>query len=147
MVEAEKQEVTFDQIRFRNYIPKTEDLQQFCMEKPSTKEIEKDLLEHMEATLKEVESSEMLNVAPKKPNWDLKRDVEKNVAILNSKTDRAIVNIIRSRLQAEQRAIKEELKLEKKEEKEEEDDDAGDGYAMAKTIGNAQLDDDIDDYE
>ena len=43
----------------------------------------------------------LLNLAPKKANWDLKRDIEKSLAILNRRTQRAIVELIRERLARE----------------------------------------------
>ena len=38
-------------------------------------------------------------MAPKKPNWDLKRDVEKKLEKLERRTQRAIYEIIRQRLE------------------------------------------------
>jgi len=35
----------------------------------------------------------LANVAPKKPNWDLRRDVEKQLAKLERRTQRALVQI------------------------------------------------------
>jgi coiled-coil domain-containing protein 12 len=40
-------------------------------------------------------------LAPKKPNWDLKRDVEKKLEKLDRKTQRAIYEVIRQRLQGD----------------------------------------------
>ena len=42
----------------------------------------------------------LVNVAPKKPNWDLRRDVAKQLEKLERRTQRAIVQL----LQQEQRA-------------------------------------------
>jgi len=42
----------------------------------------------------------LVNVAPKKPNWDLRRDVEKKLAKLERRTQRALIEI----MQAEQAA-------------------------------------------
>ena len=42
----------------------------------------------------------LVNVAPKKPNWDLRRDVEKKLAKLERRTQRALIQI----MQAEQAA-------------------------------------------
>jgi coiled-coil domain-containing protein 12 len=36
-----------------------------------------------------------LNIAPKRPNWDLKRDMEKKLAKLDRKTQQAINTLIR----------------------------------------------------
>lgn len=35
-----------------------------------------------------------MNLAPKKPNWDLKRDVEKKLAKLDKRTKKAIIEIL-----------------------------------------------------
>lgn len=43
-------------------------------------------------------------MAPKKPNWDLKRDVEKKLEKLDRKTQRAIYEIIRQRLEGDKDA-------------------------------------------
>tara|TARA_B110001452_G_scaffold26845_1_gene21050 strand:+ start:625 stop:918 length:294 start_codon:yes stop_codon:yes gene_type:complete len=40
----------------------------------------------------------LLNLAPKKANWDLKRDMEPQNKKLRAMTDRAIVELIRKRL-------------------------------------------------
>ncbi|KAI0341648.1 mRNA splicing factor [Trametopsis cervina] len=41
------------------------------------------------------------NIAPKKPNWDLKRDLDKKLARLERKTQEAIHTLIRQRLAAQ----------------------------------------------
>ena len=43
----------------------------------------------------------LLNLAPKKANWDLKRDMEPQYKKLRSMTDRAIVELIRQRVASE----------------------------------------------
>lgn len=50
------------------------------------------------ALSQEAQDEEELNIAPKKANWDLKRDVEKKLEKLNRRTQRAIVEIIRERM-------------------------------------------------
>eukprot|EP00842_Homolaphlyctis_polyrhiza_P004986 jgi/Hompol1/5489/HPOL_001989-RA len=42
------------------------------------------------------------NLAPKKPNWDLKRDLDKKMEKLARKTQAAITDLIRQRLKASQ---------------------------------------------
>ena len=44
----------------------------------------------------------LLNLAPKKANWDLKRDIEPQMKKLRSATDRAIIELIRKRVSEEQ---------------------------------------------
>eukprot|EP00439_Symbiodinium_sp_Y106_P061287 s2100_g9.t1 len=40
----------------------------------------------------------VLAIAPRKPNWDLKRDVERKMQTLAARTDRAVVQLIRQRM-------------------------------------------------
>lgn len=49
-----------------------------------------------------VEEIDIPNLAPRKPDWDLKRDVSKKLEILERKTQRAIAEIIRERLKLNQ---------------------------------------------
>ncbi|KAH9996853.1 mRNA splicing factor [Russula vinacea] len=44
---------------------------------------------------------DLLNIAPKRPNWDLKREMEKKVAKLERQTQQAIHTLIRQRLAAQ----------------------------------------------
>ena len=49
---------------------------------------------------------DLFKLQPKKPNWDLKRDLEKKLEILNVRTDNAIARIVRERIAAQQKAAK-----------------------------------------
>ncbi|KAL4246079.1 mRNA splicing factor Cwf18-like protein [Abortiporus biennis] len=44
---------------------------------------------------------DLFNIAPKRPNWDLKRDMDKKLAKLERQTQEAIHTLIRQRLAAE----------------------------------------------
>lgn len=44
----------------------------------------------------------MNTLAPRKPDWDLKRDIEKRMLKLERRTQRAIAELIRERLKGEQ---------------------------------------------
>ena len=44
----------------------------------------------------------LLNLAPKRPNWDLKRDLEPQMKRLRGMTDRAILRLIAQRVATEQ---------------------------------------------
>lgn len=46
-----------------------------------------------------IEDIDIQNLAPRKPDWDLKRDVSKKLEILERRTQRAIAELIRDRLQ------------------------------------------------
>jgi len=50
----------------------------------------------------------LLNLAPKKVNWDLKRDLEQPMKKLRAMTDRAIIEIIRHRVESEQQEEEED---------------------------------------
>ncbi|KAL8438341.1 hypothetical protein ACSSS7_000190 [Eimeria intestinalis] len=48
-------------------------------------------------------------VAPRRPNWDLKRDVERKITILSRRTDKAIIQLIREKIE-QSKTTKELLK-------------------------------------
>lgn len=52
---------------------------------------------------------DLFSLQPKKPNWDLKRDVDKKLEKLNAKTDVAIAKMIRQRIEE----VKKKRELEK----------------------------------
>ncbi|ESO06492.1 hypothetical protein HELRODRAFT_160668 [Helobdella robusta] len=47
-----------------------------------------------------VEEVDLLNLAPRKPDWDLKRDVAKKLEKLERRTQRAMGELIRDRLKS-----------------------------------------------
>merc|ERR1719389_264694 len=49
-----------------------------------------------------IEELDFVNLAPRKPDWDLKRDIAKKLEKLERRTARAIGEIIRDRLRAEE---------------------------------------------
>lgn len=94
-------------MKFRSYTPNDENLKSHVniatpadvgdTVESETKNLTKEALaEHAE---KEKEEVDLFNLAPKKPNWDLKRDVEKKLQKLDRKTQKAIYEIIRMRLE------------------------------------------------
>lgn len=59
-------------------------------------------------TLKEplvIEDIDITNLAPRKPDWDLKRDVAKKLEILDKRTQRVIAELIRDRLKSNQDTV------------------------------------------
>ena len=66
---------------------------------PAAEEQIKDVAEvvHNDAT-----QEPLLNLAPKRPNWDLKRDLEPQMKKLRGMTDRAILRLIAERVTKEQ---------------------------------------------
>ncbi|TFY82992.1 hypothetical protein EWM64_g1029 [Hericium alpestre] len=51
---------------------------------------------------------DLLNIAPKRPNWDLKREMEKKLSKLERETQQAIHTLIRQRL-ATQKGLSDDL--------------------------------------
>ena len=43
---------------------------------------------------------DLFGLQPKKPNWDLRRDLERRMAVLNTRTDNAIAKLVRERVAA-----------------------------------------------
>ena len=46
------------------------------------------------------------SLQPKKPNWDLKRDLDRKLEILNVRTDNAIAKLVRERIAKQQEAAR-----------------------------------------
>ncbi|PWI75244.1 mRNA splicing factor, Cwf18 [Purpureocillium lilacinum] len=47
---------------------------------------------------------DLFKLQPKKPNWDLKRNLEKKMEVLNVRTDNAIARLVRERISGAQKA-------------------------------------------
>ena len=52
---------------------------------------------------KEDKPLDLFTLQPKKPNWDLKRDLAKKLEVLDQRTDNAIARIVRERIQSQNR--------------------------------------------
>ena len=50
---------------------------------------------------KEEKPIDLFQLQPKKPNWDLKRDVARKMEVLNARTDNAIARLVRDRIEAQ----------------------------------------------
>ena len=51
---------------------------------------------------------DLFKLQPKKPNWDLKRDMERKMERLNTRTDNAIARLVRERIEMAKRKAKTE---------------------------------------
>merc|ERR1712228_1076743 len=60
--------------------------------------IDKEIADYIEAA---EDQEAVMAIAPRKPNWDLKRDVERKMQVLQARTDRSVVQLIRQRIKAE----------------------------------------------
>lgn len=70
---------------------------------------------------------DLFKLQPKKPNWDLKRELDKKLEVLNVRTDNAIARLVRQRLQ------------EKKVEAQNKDGGLADGEAVAAGLEGGEL--------
>eukprot|EP00741_Cyanophora_paradoxa_P023510 tig00021589_g22712.t1 len=90
-------------VRFRNYAPRNPELKELKLPRPELSSVEEQIkkaTQHHTASLQETNES-LINVATKKPNWDLKRDVAKRLEKLQKRTQRAILELIEEKLKAE----------------------------------------------
>ncbi|NXT93814.1 CCD12 protein, partial [Anhinga rufa] len=52
-----------------------------------------------------IDEVDLANLAPRKPDWDLKRDVAKKLEKLEKRTQRAIAELIRERLKGQEEEL------------------------------------------
>ncbi|KAF2086117.1 hypothetical protein K490DRAFT_45138 [Saccharata proteae CBS 121410] len=50
---------------------------------------------------------DLFKLQPKKPNWDLKRDLERKMEVVNVRTENAIARLVRERIETAQKAARE----------------------------------------
>jgi len=101
--ENENENVERIQPKPRNYDPDTRTLRKHdpnsliedTVEKAVEGLAEKIVREEAEQRLQDLD---LLNIAPKRPNWDLKREMERKLAKLDRKTTEAIHTLIRQRI-------------------------------------------------
>lgn len=67
-------------------------------------DIENEVKDQLDAAKTKVviEELDITNLAPRKPDWDLKRDVAKKLERLDRRTQKAIAELIRDRLKQRQ---------------------------------------------
>jgi coiled-coil domain-containing protein 12 len=93
------------QVVFRNYAPQDVALEHDAdEEEPDSKRTKVNVKSALEAALEETAletTTTATSLAPKKVNWDLKRDIQEKMDKLERKTHRAIVQLLRERLERE----------------------------------------------
>ncbi|XP_045386888.1 coiled-coil domain-containing protein 12 isoform X1 [Lemur catta] len=92
------------ELRLRNYVPEDEDLKRRRVPQAKPVAVEEKVKEQLEAAKPEpvIEEVDLANLAPRKPDWDLKRDVAKKLEKLKKRTQRAIAELIRERLKGQE---------------------------------------------
>ncbi|GMH08520.1 hypothetical protein Nepgr_010360 [Nepenthes gracilis] len=78
-------------LKFRNYLPHDKELQEGKLAPPQLPKFEEPLLM---APPPEKKEDPFLNIAPKKPNWDLRRDVQKKLDKLERRTQKALFKLM-----------------------------------------------------
>ncbi|KAK4692135.1 coiled-coil domain-containing protein 12, partial [Lecanoromycetidae sp. Uapishka_2] len=59
--------------------------------------------EKEEKEAKEEKPIDLFSLQPKKPNWDLKRDVARKMEVLNARTENAIARLVRERIEGQKK--------------------------------------------
>ncbi len=98
-------DVEFPKPIFRNYNPNDDALKPGILPKPNLVNIENEIKEQLENARPEPliqKDIDLATLAPQKIDWDLKRDAEKKLKILEKRTQHAIIELIRERLQNSQ---------------------------------------------
>ncbi|KAI9376825.1 cwf18 pre-mRNA splicing factor-domain-containing protein [Aspergillus egyptiacus] len=70
------------------------------------KEIAREVAEQSKKDEDADQPIDLFKLQPKKPNWDLKRDLDEKMKILNVRTQNAIAKLVRQRIEDAQRAAK-----------------------------------------
>ncbi|KAK4172006.1 putative cell cycle control protein [Triangularia setosa] len=139
-------EVSHLHLSGRNYDPETKG-PKLGFEAPPTLSLEAPTLEEQAADLEDeinrqaaldaAQSAEkgidLFKLQPKKPNWDLKRELNAKMEVLNVRTDNAIARMVRERL-AEKKQIADESQKGSAESEDKEADGMLDGAAIVEGI-------------
>ncbi|XP_075230866.1 coiled-coil domain-containing protein 12 [Lycorma delicatula] len=86
--------------KFRSYNPSDDNLKASALPPAEPGNVEAEVKDQLDAanTRVVIEELDLTNLAPRKPDWDLKRDVGKKLERLEKRTQRAIAELIRERL-------------------------------------------------
>ncbi|CAG9473825.1 pre-mRNA-splicing factor CWF18, putative [Plasmodium vivax] len=86
-------------LKFYNYIPVNKELKKSCVPCPDTEEFEAKLNEEFEEQVKNAFQGNVLDrIDAKNINADLKRDLQKKLNVLSKKTDKAIIELIKRKI-------------------------------------------------
>lgn len=88
---------------FRNYKPQNEQTVGEVLPQEISGDIEATVQSQLEVVMAPgtVDEIDLTNLAPRKPDWDLKRDVAKKLEKLERRTQKAIAELIRVRLKGD----------------------------------------------
>ncbi|KAI3982809.1 hypothetical protein MKX01_010292 [Papaver californicum] len=92
-------------LKFRNYLPHDEKLQESKLAPPILPKFEDPIAAAPPPTEK-IEDP-FVNIAPKKPNWDLRRDIQKKLDKLERRTQKAIAQLAEEQAKKNQESAEE----------------------------------------
>jgi coiled-coil domain-containing protein 12 len=100
---------TAPRVNFRNYTPADPQLEQGDSDDPPAKRAKQEEKSVLEKALEEAKADvpatkkeeDLSAIAPKKANWDLKRDIKPKLDKLDKRTQKAIVELLKQRLEQE----------------------------------------------
>ncbi|KAF7997563.1 hypothetical protein HCN44_006134 [Aphidius gifuensis] len=100
----QQQNDTLPKPKFRSYKPQDESLKENILDEAKPGDIISEVQEQLDASKTKftVEELEIGNLAPRKPDWDLKRNVAKKLEKLERRTQKSIAELIRKRLEPNQ---------------------------------------------
>jgi len=101
---ASEDHITLPKPKFRSYKPEDEKLNEHVLPNAKPGDVETEVKDQLDAAKSQVVIDELdiTNLAPRKPDWDLKRDVAKKLEKLERRTQKAIAELIRERLKERQ---------------------------------------------
>lgn len=79
---------------------------QDTLERKAAQIAEEARLQAQQDAADEAKPLDLFKLQPKKPNWDLKRDLDRKLDVLNVRTENAIARLVRERIAAQQAAKK-----------------------------------------
>ncbi|XP_030481247.1 uncharacterized protein LOC115698197 isoform X2 [Cannabis sativa] len=89
-------------MKFRNYVPHDKKLQEAKVAPPVLPKFEDPVA--AEPPPSEKKEDPFVNIAPKKPNWDLRRDVQKKLDKLEKRTQKAIYTLMEEQVKQKELA-------------------------------------------
>ncbi|XP_075562640.1 coiled-coil domain-containing protein 12 [Pelecanus crispus] len=103
----EEETVRHKELKLRNYEPEDEELKKRKVPQAKPASVEDKVKDQLEAAKPEpiIDEVDLANLAPRKPDWDLKRDVAKKLEKLEKRTQRAIAELIRERLKGQEEEL------------------------------------------
>ncbi|CAK1598905.1 unnamed protein product [Parnassius mnemosyne] len=99
-IESKGEAIILPKPKFRSYKPQDETLQEAKLEDAEPAAVDNEVKDLIEAGKEKVvlQDLDISSLAPRKPDWDLKRDVAKKLEKLERRTQKAIAELIWERL-------------------------------------------------